>query len=206
MLPIQHVLEGMERRGVELERLRALEVFGGQGERVTMQYADRVASLDVWDIDPRVEPALRRRFPRAEVKITDSFEEVRRTTKRYDFVMIDNPVFSQEHFQLFPAIFRILSDQAAIALLVIPHVDALTGRRYPGLFDPEHLARRREFYLTDSPEHLSLEEVAGHYSRLAEDAGLVVQWRFWVNRREIHGVLPRRTSTYYLVLGLQRTG
>ena len=206
MLPIQQVLAGMEAHGVDLSQVRALEVFGSDGERVTKQYADRVASLDIWEIDAGLEGALRRRFPHAAVKITDSYAEVRRTSERYDFVMIDNAVWAEEHFPLFPGIFRVLADQAAMALLVIPHADRLTSRRYPALFNEDHLARRRAFYRMDSPERMSLTQLATHYSALADHAGLVTDWRFWVNRREVHCAVPRRTSTYYLVLGLHRRG
>jgi hypothetical protein len=204
MLPIQQILGGMENRGTNLAQLRALEVFGGEGRRITEQYADRVASLDIWEDDPRLEPALLNRFPNAEVKITDSYEEVRRTSKRYDFVMIDNSIWAEEHFPLFPSVFNVVSEKATMAIRVIPHADRFTRRRYPSLFDEQHLARRRAFYRTESPAQISLDDLGGHYCKLADHSGLVVDWRFWVNCREIHGVFPRRTSMHFLVLGLRR--
>jgi hypothetical protein len=204
LLPIQHVLRGIESRGVDVGQLRALEVFGREGDHVTQWYADRVASLDIWELEQRHEPALRRRFPHADVKITDSFQEIEVTSKRYDFVMIDNPLSAEEHFALFPALFRALSDDAVVALLVVPYADPLTRRRYPQLFTQDHLARRKEFYRTDSPEHVPLEQLAAHYGRLAEESGHRAQWWFAVNRREIDRGVPRRTSTFYLVLGLRR--
>ena len=203
MLPIQQILKGMEKRGTNLAQLRALEVFGGEGRRITQQYAGRVASLDIWENDPRLRPALLNRFPNAEVRITDSYEEVRRTSKRYDFVMIDNSIWAEEHFPLFPAVFNVVSEKATMAIRVIPRADRLTRRRYPSLFDEQHLARRRAFYRTDSPAQISLDDLGGHYCKLADDSGLVVDWRFWVNCREIHGVVPRRTSMHFLVLGLR---
>ena len=201
MLPIQQILK--VRSAGQPRAVAGARGFWWRRPGITQQYAGRVASLDIWENDPRLRPALLNRFPNAEVRITDSYEEVRRTSKRYDFVMIDNSIWAEEHFPLFPAVFNVVSEKATMAIRVIPRADRLTRRRYPSLFDEQHLARRRAFYRTDSPAQISLDDLGGHYCKLADDSGLVVDWRFWVNCREIHGVVPRRTSMHFLVLGLR---
>jgi hypothetical protein len=55
MLPIQRVLRELERHGMGVGSLRALEVFGRTGERMTRWDADSVGSLDVWELNPRLE-------------------------------------------------------------------------------------------------------------------------------------------------------
>jgi hypothetical protein len=55
MLPIQRVLRELERHGMDVGSRRALEVFGCTGERMTRWYADSVGSLDVWELNARLE-------------------------------------------------------------------------------------------------------------------------------------------------------
>jgi len=203
-MPIQVLVRDLERQGVEIGRLRALEVFGSTGDRVTRHYAERVATLDVWEIDGRLEPALRRNLPRARIAIVDSFEEVRRTDRRYDLVVVDNPVWPVEHFPLFPHLFRLLSDDAVLVMDVIPSADAFTTRRYPELFDAEHLENRRAFYGTDHPEDIPLARLARHYGEMAAEEGYAVWWQRSVRRREIERGLPRPVTIHMLALGMWR--
>jgi hypothetical protein len=204
LLPVQRVIDGLESRGVDLGRMRALEVFGYTGERMTRYYAPLVQSLDIWEIDERFEPTLRSNFPEADVKITDSYEEIRRTERTYDLVVVDNFAYSNEHFQLFPHVFRVLSDDAVLVVLTLPHADERTQRLYPSLFDEPHLRERRAFYSTDSPDRIPLDDIASHYAGLAAEEGLSAQWHFFVRRRELDGLWPKPTSFYLLVLKLER--
>ena len=123
LLPIQRILAEGSRRGASVEQFRALEVFGCTGERLTKHYAPLVRSVEVWEIDPSLEPALRRNLPTATVRITDSFAEIKRTLSRFDLVVVDNPVgcFGDgrcEHFDPFPDVARVLSDDSMLVLLV----------------------------------------------------------------------------------------
>jgi hypothetical protein len=76
------VLSQLQRRGVRLEHLRALEVFGGAGDLHTMDYADRVATIEVWELDTKLEHRLRKNLPRATVKICDALALVPFNSKR----------------------------------------------------------------------------------------------------------------------------
>jgi len=204
LLPVQRVIKGLETRGVDLRRMRALEVFGYTGERMTRYYAPRVKSLDIWEIDPRFESTLRTSFPDAEVQITDSYEEIRRTDRTYDLVVVDNFAYSDEHFQLFPDVFRVLSDDSVLVVLTLPDADDRTQRLYPTLFDEAHRRERRAFYGTDSPERIPLDDLAAHYAALAAEQGHSYEWHFFVRRRELQGLWPKPTSFFLLVLKLNR--
>lgn len=205
LFPVQVVLRDLERRHVDIGRLRALDLFGGTGDRVTRHYADLVRSLDVWEIDPRNEPALRRNLPRARIAIVDSFAELGRTDRVYDLVVADNPIWPIEHFPIFPDVFRVLSDDAVLMLIVIVDDDRRTRRRYRELMDEDHLRQRREFYATDSPEPIPVEEMVARYRALGEQNGLSLWWHRVVGRREIDRLLPRRVGISLLALGLRRT-
>lgn len=204
LLHIQKVMRGMHRRGVDLTELRALEVFGYTGERLAKHYAPRVRSLDVWELDPRFEPVLRRNVPSAAVKITDSYEEIKRTSKKFDLVVIDNFITPREHFDLFPAVFRVLSDDATVVMIVVPGDGKRSRSGQSNIFGAEHLQRRSDFYCTDSPGGIPLDELAARYGSLAQQHGLVPEWHFFVPRSELKGVLPRKNGYYDLVLKLKR--
>jgi hypothetical protein len=204
MLPAQRVVRALRRRDVDLETMRALEVFGFTGERFTKHYAPLVASLEVWEKHAPYEAGLRRNLPGAEIKITDSFAEVARCERTYDLIVVDNPIGELEHFDLFPHLFRLASQDAVLVLLVTPEADARTRAHYNGVMGRNQLERRREFYATDEPEHIPLERMVQRYGQLAGECGFALRWAFSVQRSELFGVVPRPLSLHYLVVSITR--
>jgi hypothetical protein len=198
--PMQKVLRRLRARGINLRSLRALELFGGSGAYHTVDYSDKVGSLEVWEIDPQLEHSLRANLPDTTVRIVDCYAELRRTPDRFDFVIVDNPMSTYdghcEHFDLFPDIFRVLSDQAVLLLDVIPLVPPVALKRFPYLFNDEQRKRRGEFYGTSVPDHLSSQTMVSAYRQQAELAGFEVEWSFMV----------RRHFVFYLALKIRRHG
>jgi hypothetical protein len=199
--PMQKVLKQLRRRNVSLKRLHVLDVFGGDGKLQTRDYASQVGSLEVWEIEPECEASLRQNLPRAEIKITDSYQEIKNTTKKYDLIVIDNsPACANnahyEHFDLFPDIFRLANDTSIIILNSIPQTDRLAKARYPDIFNPEHLASREGFYQTNRPENIPLTRMVERYTQLCRENGFAVEWYF--PQRRGH------TCVYYLVLKIVR--
>jgi hypothetical protein len=201
--PMRRLCRQLRERGVDLGRLRALEVFGDDGTRHTLDYAPMVASLDIWEIQSDREATLRKNFPGAGIKIIDSFEEVKRTPNRYDLVIVDNWVGSLfdghcEHFELFPDIYRVITDDGILVINVVPRLDEEVRRRFPTMFKPsmvaEHLERRRDFYGTDHPEAVSPEQMLTVYRKLAAENGFDIEW----------SVLQPRIYHTYLALKLRR--
>lgn len=194
--PTQQVFRELRRRSVNPDKLAALEVFGGSGYMHTKDYASQVACLDVWEIDARNEQVLKRAFPRAEVKVTDSYEEMKRARKTYDLIVIDNPESLHgdhyEHFDLFPAVLRLATDSTIIILSVRPGVGPTSKDRWD-VFDEAHRARRRAFYRTDHPDKVSLKEMVAVYQDFANASGFRLQWHFSRQR-------TRSGRVHYLVL------
>ncbi len=198
LTPMKRVLGEIKRRGVRLSDLQAVEIFGASGESHVMDYASEVSSLSVWEINPRYRESLRRRFPNAEVRITDSYAEVQKTADHYGFIVIDNSLSIEggrcEHFDLFPDAFRIAADSAILVLNVIPEITSAALKEYRYLFNTAQLARRRFFYATAQPEKISLAEVATAYEKMAGANGFELQWHFF----------EKRNFVYYLVLKVNR--
>ena len=68
------ICEELNRRGYDLSRYDALEFFAREGDWQTLSYADRVRSVEAWEIDPAYEEGLRRNLPQAVIRIGNSFE------------------------------------------------------------------------------------------------------------------------------------
>ena len=187
---MQGVLRKLEEKGVDLATLRALEVFGGNGTFHTKDFGSRVATLQVWENDARLQTALERNLPGATIRIVDSFSEMKRTNERFDLIVVDNPMSTYnghcEHFDLFPAVFRIASDDAILILDVIPSVSRRAKRRFPYLFNEEQLARRREFYKTNDADDIDWGTVIEAYRRYAKASDFAVEWSFTQQRHFIH--------------------
>lgn len=201
--PMQRILRELTRRNIDLKNLQAIELFGGMGKFHTLDYAHRVGSMEIWEIDPRLEAPLRHNLPSAKIRITDTYAELKNASKRYDLIVCDNPMSLYgsndqhcEHFGLFPDIFSILADRAILILNVIPSIDARARRRFPYLFNEHQLAARAQFYGTGHPGNIPLESLIDRYTHLAAQHGYTVNWHF---TRQRHFV-------WYLVIELVVSG
>jgi hypothetical protein len=192
--PTQRLFRDLRARNVPVGALAALEIFGHTGFLHTVDYARQVSSLEVWEIDPTKEAELRRNLPHATARILDSFEELKRTTREFDLLIVDNPVciFGRhcEHFDVFPDIFRVAKDSSILILNAAPN-----PRPPP---EAAHMARRRSFYKTDRPEDVPMDAMVKIYRDLIEAAGFALEWHFF-RRRTI------ATRAYYLALKIKRS-
>lgn len=197
--PMEVVLRELNRRGVNLAELDALEAFGYKGYH-TKDYAPFVKSLEVWEIYPGFEKDLRNNFPNARIRICDSFKQILATERKYDLIVVDNPasVYGEnnaycEHFELFPNIFRAAKNECIVILAVIPNIVSYhkTYGRYPS---NEQLERRAKFYNTNHPERLGYREMVVTYEQYASDNGFSFDWYFTVKRTAIYNLVFKITK------------
>ncbi|MEM2582663.1 MAG: hypothetical protein QXD09_07700 [Candidatus Caldarchaeum sp.] len=200
LTPTHAMMRSIQKHSVNLKSLHALELFGGRGDQTTRDYAPYVGQLEIWEIDPNCETALRKAFPNATIRITDSFEEIKKTPKKFDLVIADAwpRVFGNycEHFELFPNIFRILSPTSILIFNVVPEIQKLTT---------EHARRRCAFYQVEDPTKIPLEVMIEKYKSLAAENGFQIRWWFYKDRYFLYPLrrkwLKKRLG--FLVLGLQ---
>jgi hypothetical protein len=202
--PMQRLLREIRRQSVPLSQLDALEMFGGDGSRHTMDYHRQVRSLDVWEVDGGLSGPLRRNLPGATVTTTDSFHELQVTKNTYDLIVVDTPasLFGQhkqycEHFDVFtPSLFRVARPFAVMIVNVIPDLlHSKNARRTPPW--PEQLSRRSAFYKTNRPELIPMHEMVAVYRQIAEAAGFELQWHFSLCR-------TMRSQVHYLAMKVGR--
>jgi hypothetical protein len=110
------IVEKLPLFGVDLSQMNALEVFGGDGSWQTHKYADKVKSLEAWELDDTKVKEFIKSFPEASIKIGDSFEL---KTEKKDLIVIDNPqnVYGHhkcEHFDFLPRLPELLKGGVVI--------------------------------------------------------------------------------------------
>ncbi len=211
------VIRRLKQRGVDLQQLKALEVFGGTGDYSVgvchmLDYRREVASVEAWEVRQDYGERLQRNFPWVRVEVGDAHRKVAETEKekRFGLVVVDNPELPYgpycEHFDLFPNILRIVADSAILILNVMVETNERFSASYPHIFGPHHLARRRAFYRTSHPEKVPLAEMVPVYRHLLAEAGFDLEWCFWQDRNLrldllVGSVFP---PMYYLVLKVGR--
>lgn len=180
--PMRRMIREIETHGINLGTLDAVELFAGRGEMQTIDFIGRVRSLEVWELDPKCRPSLERNLPGAAIKIVDTYAEIDRTQSRFNLVLIDNSTFIHgghcEHFDLLPAVYRLLRDRGMVIFAVIPQIDDAAVRHFSNLTNPEHLQKRREFYGVDDPREVPISVMERTYDHHAESAGFRVDWTF----------------------------
>ncbi|HLM75437.1 MAG TPA: hypothetical protein VK459_22145 [Polyangiaceae bacterium] len=187
--PMGRIMDELSARGFALDHMAALEPFGREGRWHTMDYADRVASLTVWELDPAMEPGLRRNLPNAARKITDAYAEIRQTDGTFDLIVVDAPTMPHgdfcEHFDFVPLVFRVARDPFVLIVNVVTRPNKKITQMIPGFFGEHHLAARRSFYECRDPEHLDVDELAKAYRRCVEAQGWELEWWFMRGRDRV---------------------
>lgn len=203
--PMQELFRELKRRGVPLGQMDALELFGADGLRHTLDYYHSVRSLEIWEMDDKYLPGLRKNFPNARIKITDSFKEIESTSNTYNLLVSDEPgqVFGKsqeycEHFELLTKhLCRVARPSTLIILNAVPDPlrQSPDANRYPTY--PGYLEKRGKFYGTDHPDQISIAEMIPAYRRVLSVNGFNLDW--YVNvRRTIRG------GVNYLALKVSR--
>jgi hypothetical protein len=182
-----------------LDLLSVVELFARAGDFHTIEYANQVRKLELWEIEPGFAPILQKRFPRAAVRTVDTYARLQTAPTLFDVVVGDAPVSEHggryEHFGIFPAVFSWLADEAFLILDIIPFVTADARRAFPRAFDDGHMRARSLFYGTDRPDHIQPSLMVTHYCALCEAAG----WTVFDTLIE-----PRKEVLSYLMLALRR--
>ena len=164
------VITFLEKR-VDVSKLNALEVFGRAGDWHTTAYANRVKSLQVWEIDKKWKNILKKNLPNAKIKILDSIKTIVENLEpsKFDLIVIDNPMntwgtkkepdFYCEHFDFIKHIGNII-DKEAILIFNI--------NKNPFDYDKflEWKKRREKFYKRKRTSKLSLQFLILFYKKL----------------------------------------
>lgn len=167
-----HALES----GEPLGTFRALEFFARQGDWQTRAYAHLVAEMDAWELDPQHEAALRANFPRAHVRIGDSFEIAHEPQyrRRFNWLVLDNPqmIYGRycEHFEALDLAPSLLASMGVVIFNV-------NKKPFDYALHPDWQARRQAYYGCDAGQ-LGQSFLMEFYNRRLEQLGMRVRYLY----------------------------
>ena len=188
---INNVINILENQGIELNKLSTLEMFGRDGTAHVTAYAEKVRSLEVWEIDKKWEADLKNNLPNAKIKIIDSVNQINNglNLPKFDLIIIDNtiPMFGPEnepnkyceHFDFIKNVGKIMEDNAIIVFNI---------NKEPFNYDHQ-LAwkkRREEFYGAVNTSNLSIEFLLNFYKELFLNLNLITDFCDFVPRHLPH--------------------
>ena len=192
------VLQKLEKKGIELEKLNAVEVFGREGDWHTVAYCNKVKSMEIWEINESYKKNLEKNCPNAIIRILDSIENILNYNKKkkFNFIVIDNPMSNYgkndsycEHFNIIENIENISTKNPIIVFNV---------NRNPFNLNQNRLwkKRREQFYKTNNTSKLTIDFLLQFYQKLFEEEKWKVVFSFFIARHEYLD---------YLVFKLEKT-
>ena len=124
----KELISKLVEKGVDLEKFTALEMFGRGGTWHTSFFANKVRSIEIWEIDKKWGKKLKNNFPNAKIRILDSIKTIKEeeSLTKFNLLLIDNPmnIFGQnqegsdknycEHFEILSKISKIIQDESLV--------------------------------------------------------------------------------------------
>jgi hypothetical protein len=197
----------LEKRNVVLKKLNALEIFARDGTWQTTFYANKVKTLEVWEVDPSWEKNLRKNLPTAKVRILDSIKNIQTYEKlsKFNLIMIDNPmnIYGNEneniqnnyceHFDVIKNIDKIMDDESIVVFNV---------NRHPFDYDkfPIWKNKREKFYGNMNSDNMTQDFLFDFYEKLFKKINFKTLFEFSVDRM----LNERINSVYYFVYKLKK--
>jgi hypothetical protein len=199
---MKKVINRLKQKGIDLSRVRALDIFAREGDWQTAAYASKVTSLDAWEIDPKFKKGLKKNIPNARIKIVDSIKEIRKKEHfgKYDLIVVDNPQNCYgakneycEHFNVIPQIAKLLDKEGVIIFNI---------NKQPFGFDdfPGWQTRRAQFYGRKNTGKLTLKFLLGFYKNLFKKSGYSTKLCFNMSRND----WAHNDYLHYLVFSLSK--
>lgn len=183
--PIHKVISLLQKSDYLLMN-NTLEVFGYNGEYHTLDYIKYVKQLHIWEIAEDCEQPLKRNLPKANIKITNSYEEIKTTDKIFDTIIIDNHqgIFGDdkcEHFEIIEDCFKKLSDKSVLIANVIPDILSSKYIQKKEVI-AKHIERRKFFYSHPTGTIISKPQFEDFYINLSKHNGFNVKHIFFIKR------------------------
>jgi len=180
---MNHICQRILLEGVDMKSLDALEFYAREGDWQTVVYANKVKSLEAWEINPQYLPALRSNIPHARIRICDSYLYGAHCANRFDFIVLDNPqgLFGDElnyceHFEALPVALRLLNQYGFLIFNINWAPFDLSSQS-------DWANRRNKFYQRSDTNVLSIHDfILPFYDSYFCERGYTVQRRFYQPR------------------------
>ena len=191
--PMQKVVKQLKKRGIKLQNLDGIELFGRDGGWSTDYISKELNSIDIVEISDEFKPILEKKYPNANIYIDNTYTFIENHSKQYDIVLSDNPASKHgeyfQHFSLFPHIYKLFKNKTILILNIIPN--------YQFTYNPnpeEEYSALKKFYNTKKIK-LNIDEMVDVYEKSANREGFTISDFYTVNRK---------TGVEYLCLFFER--
>ena len=193
-LRMNGVVDFLKSKNIHLEKLHAVEIFGGIGETDAI-LAKNVKTFEIWEIDQKFRPKLEKNFPNAKIKICDSIEILNKSQKiqKFDLVLIDNPmsVFGIkknsfdycEHFDIIKNIDKLIDKEAIVIFLVNKKPFFSKKLKKKNTLWRE---KRQKFYGNVDTNNMSTQFLTSFYIELFRSLGLMTIFVSSIPRHNPH--------------------
>lgn len=186
----KELIEQLEERGADINKLKALELFGRKADWHTVLFYKKIKSLEVWEINQNYEEDLKKNLPNAIIKIQDSIETLKESNNlpKFDLILIDNPMnmFGYidkknnekkycEHFDVIEHIGKIIDNNAILIFNV---------NRMPFNYtdNNEWRLKREKFYNIKNTNEISINFLFDFYKKKFETQGFQTEFVFNIPR------------------------
>ncbi len=187
---MQHVVQELYKRGVNLKSLDGIELFGRDGGWSTDFISKELNSIDIVEISSEYENILKSKYKDSNIYIDNTYEFIKNKHKKYDLILSDNPASKHgdyfQHFSLFPGIFNLFHRKTILILNIIPDYSIM---KYNPNKEEENRALK-EFYNMSSVK-ISTNDMIETYNKLAQENDFLLVDYF---------VIKRGTGVEYLCL------
>ena len=193
-LRMNDVVNFLKSEDIPLEKLHAIEIFGGTGKTDAV-LAKNVKTFEIWEIDEKFKPKLEKSFPNSEIKICDSIEILNKSQKiqKFDLILIDNPmnVFGIkknsfeycEHFDVIKNIKKLIDKEAIVIFLVNKKPFFSKKLKKKNILWRK---RRQEFYGKIDTDNMSVQFLTNFYTELFKSLGLMTIFGNSIPRHNPH--------------------
>tara|TARA_B100000029_G_scaffold488092_1_gene544260 strand:- start:542 stop:1216 length:675 start_codon:yes stop_codon:yes gene_type:complete len=203
------LIKKLEEKEIQISTMKSIEMFSRAGNLHTKHYADKVSSLEAWEIDPQWENELKKNLPNAKIIIGDSINYVLNSKNEftYDLIVIDSPLNNYgdkdgmfnvgpfcEHFDFIKHVNNIIDKKAIVIFNV--NIKPFNYKKWPLL-----KKRRDEFYGENvDTSNLKIDFLLDFYTKLFIDEGLKTHFHIHVPRATYDDV----ERLYYFAYSLEK--
>jgi hypothetical protein len=202
----QKLILKLEKNNINFKKFNALDIFGRNGKWQTTMFADKVNSLEVWEIDQQWEKELENNLKNAKIRILDSIKNLEKSDKlpKFDLILIDNPMnlFGPidletklprycEHFEVMKNIKKIMNNEVIIIFNV--NREPFDYKKFP------HWKKRRDlFYQINSTDNISIKFLSEFYKKYFKKIGFKTK----ILETEVRVFYDKIDMTYYFAMKL----
>jgi len=189
LLKMNKVINILKKENVELEKLNAIELFGGTGKTDSI-ISHHFKSFEIWEIDEEVKEQLNKNVGNAKIIFCDSIKRLESSEKlsKFDLIILDNPMsmFGErncEHFDIIKNVGKLIDDEAILVFLV---------NKKPFFYNKLRVKnelwkkRRKEFYGNMDITNLSTEFLMSFYRELFLNMGFDTIFSKSISRHKPH--------------------